>query len=115
MKFRVTAVGYSDDVTQARRDVSLIVDVTSTVREVASGLVRAGAGRPKLLPYAVHRQAPFTLRVERPGMSPLILDAGDPIHAAGLMSGHVVEPVLEADPGEGSRTRSPVAQIPASS
>lgn len=61
MKFRVTAVGYSDDVTQARRDVSLIVDVTSTVREVASGLVRAGAGRPKLLPYAVHRQAPFTL------------------------------------------------------
>ncbi len=111
MKFRVTAVGYSDDVTQARRDVSLIVDVTSTVREVASGLVRAGAGRPKLLPYAVHRQAPFTLRVERPGMSPLILDAGDPIHAAGLMSGHVVEPVLEADPGEGSRTRSPVAQI----
>jgi len=49
MKFRVTAVGYSDDVTQARRDVSLIVDVTSTVREVASGLVRAGAGRPRLI------------------------------------------------------------------
>ena len=111
MKLRVTLLQRVDAAQRQARDVTVTADVTATVGEVARALVRAGAGDPRLLPYATHRQAPFTLRAEFPDRPTLILDAGDPIGASGLQSGSSVEPVLEAAPGEGRRARAPIAQL----
>ena len=110
MKLRVSAVRYLDDVNRELRDITLTVDVTATVGEVARGLVRAGAGHPNLLPYAVHRRAPMTLLVTYPDGSKLMLDAGDTITSSGLQSGSGVEPVLEATTHDDApRAKSPVA------
>ncbi len=111
MRFRITLVGYTDSLDVRTRDVALTSDVTATVGEIACVLVRAGAGSAHLLPIAIRRWAPLTLRVERPGEAPLILDPGDPIAASGLQSGTRVEPVLDARPGTGVRTRATVATL----
>ena len=111
MKLRVTLLQRVGATGRQARDVTVTTDVTATVGEVARALVRAGAGDPRLLPYATHRQAPFTLRAEFPDKPTLILDAGDPIGASGLQSGSSVEPVLEAAAGDGRRSRTPIAQL----
>jgi len=96
---------------QQNKDVTLTADVTATVGEVARGLVRAGAGDPRLVDYAIHRHAPLTLRVAFPNRPGLILDAGDPLGKSGIQSGSMVEPVLESTPGDGQRTKTPVATL----
>ena len=110
MKLRISAVTYTDDTTRVLRDITLTVDVTATVGEVARGLVRGGAGHTRLLPIATHRLAPLTLRVAYPTGAELILDASDTIGMAGLQPGSAVEPVFEAEePGgrNGCQLRSP--------
>ena len=111
MKLRVTIPRHVDGARKQASDVSLTVAVTATVGEVARGLVRAGAGDPRLLPFAEHRQAPLTLRVGYPDGSTLILDAGETIGGSGLLSGSLVEPVFEAAPGPGPRARRPIAKL----
>ena len=111
MKLRVTVVQRINASQPQARDATVTTDVTATVGEIARALVRAGAGDPRLLPYATHREAPLTLRAEFPDKPTLILDAGDPIGTSGLSSGSSVEPVLEAAPGEGRRSRTPIAQL----
>nr|WP_269748021.1 FtsK/SpoIIIE domain-containing protein [Agromyces laixinhei] len=112
LKLRVsTFTGPSGDA-QHLRDVTLTVDVTARVGEVASSLVRGGAGHPGLLAYAVHRHAPLTLRVQYPDGQALLLDSGDTIPASGLRSGSLVEPVLEASPvPDAPRAKPPVAFV----
>lgn len=66
MRLRVSVVTYLDDVRRQLHDVAVTVDVTATVGEVARGLVRAGAGHPRLLPFATHRRAQTTLLVTYP-------------------------------------------------
>lgn len=63
------------------------------------------------MPYALDRLAPLTLSISFPGQQPLILDGGDVIGESGFRSGAVVEPVLEAHPGNGVRTRNPIATL----
>ncbi|QIK62548.1 FHA domain-containing protein [Leucobacter viscericola] len=109
MKLRVTLTRLADHAQRQNRDVTLTADVTATVGEVASGLARAGAGDPQLLPFAMHRQAPLTLKARFADRGPLILDSGDPIGESGLQPGSGVEPVFEAAPGEGARAKVPVA------
>src|SRR5689334_111068 len=92
MKVRVSVIGYADARAQAR-DATLTFDATSTVGEVARMLVRGGAGDPRLLPSAVERFAPLTLRVRYPDGRALILDAGDAAAESGLIAGAEVEPV----------------------
>ncbi|MFF1573794.1 FtsK/SpoIIIE domain-containing protein [Leifsonia sp. NPDC058292] len=111
MKLRVSVMQYTDDVHKGTRDVTVTFDATSTVGAVAGALVRGGAGHPRLMQIAVQRRAPLTLRVAYPDGSTLILDAGDPAAAAGLVAGAEIEPVLEASPGPGERVRPPVATI----
>ncbi|MGO2141754.1 MAG: FtsK/SpoIIIE domain-containing protein [Leucobacter sp.] len=112
MKLRVSAVKYLDDVNQELRDITVTVDVTATVGEVSRALVRAGAGHPQLLPYAVHRQAPLTLLVTYADGSKLVLDTGELITASGLQSGSSVEPLLEATPLDAiPRAKSAIAYL----
>lgn len=111
MKLRVSLAEYPATSRQLSTDVTLTVDVTATVGEVARALVRAGAGDPRLLHLALHRHAPFTLRVAFPGRAGLILDAGDPLGKSGIQSGSLVEPVLESNAGEGRRTKVAVATV----
>lgn len=111
MKFRLSVTEYLDDVHQRARDVSLTCDATSTVGELARDLVRGGAGHPQLIPFAVHRQAPMTLRMTQPDGTVLILDAGDLAASSGLVSGARIEPVLESHPGDGRRTRLAIAAL----
>ncbi|WP_223694328.1 FtsK/SpoIIIE domain-containing protein [Leifsonia poae] len=111
MKLRVSVVEFTDDVSTRLRDVVLTVDATSTIGEVARALVRGGAGHPRLLPFAVRRQAPLTVRVTYPDGTVLILDAGDTVAGSGLVAGTEVEPVFEAFPGPGDRARSPIATL----
>ena len=92
----------------AEHDVALTVAVTATVWDVAGALVRAGAGDPHLLPIAIHRTAPLTLRMHTVGQPPLILDSGSPIASSGLVSGAVIEPVVEADTLDAAHSR-PIA------
>lgn len=99
LKLRVSIYAGGSTDAQHLRDVTLTVDVTARVGEIASSLVRGGAGHPGLLAYAVHRHAPLTLRMQYPDGSALLLDSGDTIPASGLRSGSLVEPVLEASPG----------------
>lgn len=111
MKLRVSLTEYPAGSRQRTKDVTLTADVTATVGEVARGLVRAGAGDPRLLNFALHRHAPFTLRAAFPGRPGLILDAGDPLGKSGIRSGSMVEPVLESNAGEGQRTKMAVATV----
>ena len=111
MKLRVSVVGYLDGVRQRERDATLTVDVTATVGEIARALVRAGAGRKELFAYAVHRHGQLTLLVRHPDGTSLVLDAGDPIGAAGLLSGSRIEPIRESDAGAVPRTRMPSAYV----
>ncbi len=111
MKLRVTIPRHVDGAHRRTHDVSLTVAVTATVGEVARGLVRAGAGDPRLLPFAEHRQAPLTLRVGYPDGATLILDAGQTVAESGLLSGCLVEPVFEAAPGPGPRAKRPIAKL----
>lgn len=111
VKLRVSVTHYTDDVNTHLRDVTLTFDATSTVGDVARVLVRGGAGHPRLTASVVHRHAPVTLRVSYPDGNILILDAGDAVTASGLMAGTEVEPVFEAMPGPGTRSRTPIATV----
>ncbi|WP_348790020.1 FtsK/SpoIIIE domain-containing protein [Leifsonia sp. NPDC080035] len=110
MKVRVSVIAYVGARAQAR-DATLTFDATSTVGEVARTLVRGGAGDPRLLPSAVERFAPLTLRVRYPDGSALILDAGDAAAESGLIAGAEVEPVSEASPGPGQRVKRAVGTV----
>ncbi|WP_427870151.1 FtsK/SpoIIIE domain-containing protein [Leucobacter luti] len=110
MQLRVSVVEYVDGARRRLRNVGLTIDVTQPVGELARALVRGGIGHPRLLPFATHRQATLTLRVTLPGGT-LILDAGDTIASAGLVSGCTVEPVLETYAGAGPRARPPTALL----
>ncbi|PRI10084.1 FtsK/SpoIIIE domain-containing protein [Leucobacter massiliensis] len=112
MKLRVSTVKYTNDVDRELHDITLTVDVTATVGEVARSLVRAGAGHPRLHAFAVHRRAPITLLVTYPDGSRLLLDAGDAIGDSGLQSGSSTEPVLEASVVDGApRARAPIGYL----
>ena len=106
MKVRVSVIGYAG--AARARDATLTFDATATVGDVARVLVRGGAGDPRLLPLAVERFAPLTLRVRYPDGSALILDAGDAAAESGLIAGAEVEPVAEASPGPGERVKRAV-------
>ena len=111
MKLRVSVVEYLGDARHRSRDATLTCDATATVGEVARGLVRGGAGHPGLLPCALHRWAPLTLRATMPGGERLMLDPGDLVSRSGLIAGSLVEPVLEAQEGGARRVRPPVASL----
>ncbi|WP_314147854.1 FtsK/SpoIIIE domain-containing protein [uncultured Leifsonia sp.] len=109
MKVRVSVIGYAG--AARARDATLTFDATATVGDVARVLVRGGAGDPRLLPLAVERFAPLTLRVRYPDGSALILDAGDAAAESGLIAGVEVEPVAEASPGPGERVKRAVGTV----
>lgn len=108
MKLRLTLAGDAD---HAPRDVTITADVTATIGELARSLIRAGVGDRQLESIAANRQAPLTLRATPPGRHAIILDSGDPLNSSGLLSGCTIEPVLESDPGRGTRARAAVAAL----
>lgn len=88
------------------RDVTISVDATATVGDVARTLIRAGVtADPELEAIARQRLAPVTLLGRAPRESgSTLLDPMAPIASSGLQSGWAVTPVLEFGPhGLGTR------------
>lgn len=93
------------------RDIVVTADVTATIGELARTLIRAGGGDQTLLPFAVDRTLPLTVRVHRRHDRPLVLDPDDPLGRAGLRTGAVIEVIREQDAGTAQRAVPPSAHL----
>lgn len=95
MRIRVSLGSTTTDQLLPQQDLELDFSANTDVSEAARALVRAGAGNPALVKFAVRRAAPLTLRVAIPGHPPIVLDSAELLKDSGIRSGAWIQPMLE--------------------